>query len=281
VAHALEDGGGRELAYVKLSRARERSTVYVVADDLEQAVEDLARGWSVSRRLRWAIDTGVPSRGPERPQPTRHVDPHVRAALRHGRLVAERDALVAAVPADWRDQVCRNVDALVTLGHQRRALAVGGGRYADTAVGAAARELAEARRQREWTEALAVSRSEPRRRRRSFAKEAELWGQREAEIQQRWQRLARPELARLDREENSVRRADETLCERVRNRSEWLERHPEAASRIARLEREIETLEYVMDPEHAVFEPSVARQPRVGTVERGREIEPPSIELGF
>ena len=42
-AHALEDGGGRELAYVKMSRARERSTVYVVADSLEQATEDLSR----------------------------------------------------------------------------------------------------------------------------------------------------------------------------------------------------------------------------------------------
>ena len=31
-AHVLEDGGGRELAYVKMSRARECSTVYVVAD---------------------------------------------------------------------------------------------------------------------------------------------------------------------------------------------------------------------------------------------------------
>ena len=29
-AHALEDGGGRELTYVKMSRAREHSTVYAV-----------------------------------------------------------------------------------------------------------------------------------------------------------------------------------------------------------------------------------------------------------
>jgi ATP-dependent exoDNAse (exonuclease V) alpha subunit len=36
-AHALEDGGGRELAYVKMTRAKDRSTVYVVADDIDQA----------------------------------------------------------------------------------------------------------------------------------------------------------------------------------------------------------------------------------------------------
>ena len=57
-AHVLEDGGGRELAYVKMSRARERSTVYVVADSVEQAAEDLSRSWAQSRRIGWAIDQG-------------------------------------------------------------------------------------------------------------------------------------------------------------------------------------------------------------------------------
>src|SRR3712207_9320915 len=58
-AHVLEDGGGRELAYVKMSRARERSTVYVVADSIEQATEDLAWSWAHSRRVGWAIDRGA------------------------------------------------------------------------------------------------------------------------------------------------------------------------------------------------------------------------------
>lgn len=65
-AHALEDGGGRELAYVKMSRARQCSTVYVVADDVEGAVEDLGSSWSVSRRICWAIDRG-PVAHPETP----------------------------------------------------------------------------------------------------------------------------------------------------------------------------------------------------------------------
>lgn len=59
-AHALEDGGGRELAYVKMSRTKERSTVYVVADSLEQANEDLRRDWGTDQRLGWVIDTGTP-----------------------------------------------------------------------------------------------------------------------------------------------------------------------------------------------------------------------------
>lgn len=64
-AHTVEDGGGRELAYVALSRGRQRSTVYVEADDLAQATEDLTIGWSAERRQRWVIDalpqTGHPS----------------------------------------------------------------------------------------------------------------------------------------------------------------------------------------------------------------------------
>ena len=56
VAHRLEDGGGRELAYVSMSRARERSTVHVVADDVGQAVEELSSAWRSERRSRWVLD---------------------------------------------------------------------------------------------------------------------------------------------------------------------------------------------------------------------------------
>ena len=59
-AHRLEDGGGRELAYVAMSRPREHGHVWVVADDLEQAKEDLVREWSRESRPRWAIDTTMP-----------------------------------------------------------------------------------------------------------------------------------------------------------------------------------------------------------------------------
>ena len=60
IAHRFHDGGGRELAYVAMSRARQQATVHVVADDVDQAVEDLQRDWAHERRPRWAIDTGTP-----------------------------------------------------------------------------------------------------------------------------------------------------------------------------------------------------------------------------
>jgi hypothetical protein len=97
-AHAYEDGGGRELAYVKMSRARERSTVYAVADSVEQAVEDLGGIWSHSRRIGWAVDRGTsaPGIGPEAVRDARAVS----ASLRHARLVAERAAVAAVIPSN-------------------------------------------------------------------------------------------------------------------------------------------------------------------------------------
>ena len=42
-----------------MSRAKECTTVYVVADSPEQGYDDLGRSWSQSRRIGWAIDQGT------------------------------------------------------------------------------------------------------------------------------------------------------------------------------------------------------------------------------
>jgi hypothetical protein len=52
-AHLFADGGGRELAYVAMSRARDCTHVSIVADDLPQAVDDLRRDWSTQRTPTW------------------------------------------------------------------------------------------------------------------------------------------------------------------------------------------------------------------------------------
>ena len=94
IAHVYEDGGGRELAYVAVSRAREETHVYLAADDLDQAREDLCRSWETERRWRWAIDTGsVQTDTPGTPSTE-------IASLRQRALKAERDALAAAIPKD-------------------------------------------------------------------------------------------------------------------------------------------------------------------------------------
>jgi len=79
-----------------MSRARESAFAYVVADNAAQAIEDLRREWSVERRVGWAIDRGAPA-----PALAADQDAHsAEAVLRLGRLRAERDALVATIPAD-------------------------------------------------------------------------------------------------------------------------------------------------------------------------------------
>ena len=137
-AHALEDGGGRELAYVKMSRARERSTVYVVADSPEQAAEDLGRVWSQSRRVGWAIDQGTPAPGiGAEPAPKA---PAVSVSLRHARLVAERAAVAAVVPSDPSNAFYQTRNTVEHLERKLRDLdkAEGWGAWRATPVGEAA-----------------------------------------------------------------------------------------------------------------------------------------------
>jgi ATP-dependent exoDNAse (exonuclease V) alpha subunit len=55
-AHVLANGGGRELAYVALSRARAGTTLHAIADDLPQLRHDLGVDWSVNRNDRWISD---------------------------------------------------------------------------------------------------------------------------------------------------------------------------------------------------------------------------------
>ena len=83
LAHVYEDGGGRELAYVAMSRARDETHVYLCADDLDQAREDLCRSWATERRWKWAIDTGTPEVAGRESQP-KALASLEREALRAG-----------------------------------------------------------------------------------------------------------------------------------------------------------------------------------------------------
>lgn len=95
-AHVFADGGGRELAYVGMSRARETSHVYLVADGTDQAVEDLTREWSTERRQRWVIDMDSPADVDARRRPD--LARRARGAIRQARLLAERDAVQSVAP---------------------------------------------------------------------------------------------------------------------------------------------------------------------------------------
>src|SRR5262249_29360031 len=152
-AHALEDGGGRELAYVKMSRAKERSTVYVVADSMAQAKDDLRCEWGTDRRLGWVIDAGVPVHALS-VELRSAIRKQLRETMRPARLRAEREAILAVIPHDPAIDI-RLVDRdLARLACEREDLAKGEGRYRDHPVARAHRELAYAQGNRSRLEAL-------------------------------------------------------------------------------------------------------------------------------
>jgi hypothetical protein len=98
-AHLYADGGGRELGYVAMSRARGATQVHTVADNVDQAVEGLAWDWSREGRQTWAIDTGTPTSGQRHAleiEADKQEPFKVRAGLGRARLRAERAALVAS-----------------------------------------------------------------------------------------------------------------------------------------------------------------------------------------
>ncbi|MGH9137103.1 MAG: ATP-dependent DNA helicase [Acidimicrobiales bacterium] len=101
-AHVLAAGGGRELAYVTLSRARDGTTIHATADDLGQAVDDLQADWDVAHHQRWVSDT--PAR-PGRLQepggsrtPARRGVPAQTSADRNADTVRRLDLLQQRVP---------------------------------------------------------------------------------------------------------------------------------------------------------------------------------------
>jgi conjugative relaxase-like TrwC/TraI family protein len=98
-AHLYADGGGRELGYVAMSRARHTAHVHAIADNVDQAVDDLTWDWTREKRQAWAIDTGTPTEPPRHPleiEADKQAPGKLRAVLGRARLKAERTALAAA-----------------------------------------------------------------------------------------------------------------------------------------------------------------------------------------
>ncbi len=101
--HVLADGGGRELAYVAMSRAREATHIYTTADDTAVAVEDLTADWQQERRPRWAIDTGLPATA-DAQQHEQDLDQRQRANVlaiaAHERTGSDSERTRAAIAAE-------------------------------------------------------------------------------------------------------------------------------------------------------------------------------------
>jgi hypothetical protein len=150
-AHVLAAGGGRELAYVALSRARQQTRIYTTADNLEQAVDDLHADWNQTHHQRWITDTRAETgHDPDPPQRRVTAVPPVEPSLQQRRAVASGH--LAMLQEDHRD------------------LRAGTGRWADTPEGHATRALAKAQQQLQHAHQVAHDPDFRRRERRAASK---------------------------------------------------------------------------------------------------------------
>jgi hypothetical protein len=188
-AHVLANGGGRELAYVALSRSRRHTTIHATADDLAQAVDDLATDWGTEHRQRWVNDT--PARPGRQPEPDR-IEP-ARPAMG----VDTEPGPVTRAEARSR---------LAALHDDYQALHAGTGRWANTPEGEAARELRNARDQLDRAQRTANQPNAPRRDRRAATRSLAGLEHTLAHADTRWQALGRPTADLLQAEISNARR---------------------------------------------------------------------------
>jgi conjugative relaxase-like TrwC/TraI family protein len=217
LAHVYEDGAGRELAYVAMSRARDETHVYLYADDLDQAREDLCRNWATERRWKWAIDAGTPE------VVSRDSQPRVPTSLEREALKQERAGLYAAMPRYLRDEIraaedrCRTAEAQLSRLRSNNGIDWGG------PIGEAASALFAAHRARFDHQLHAkgtfISRIQAR-----FAKTADL--ERIVEAEERLAELRQPEEPRLLDAQDVADRKLADLHREATDGERWRAEHP-------------------------------------------------------
>jgi hypothetical protein len=289
--HYLGEGGGRELAYVAMSRARGPSVVHAVADDVAQAIEDITRDWSLDRNQGWITRTAAI--GVDQSIQTLRDDPEARRA----RLIAELDALEHHAPPDVIAELIAARTELDRLRQDRDDLAGGTGRWQDTPGGRAASQLDRARREHEHAQRRMDLPHVGRRERHRWRRIAHSALRSEARAVRDWATHAQPARQHLDRK---IIRAEHRVagleCD-ARFRQRWLAEHPEAARRLQHTQRELrglgdsigvereERLEAVLErglksPGWDVENADIARIRRqLDRLQQGREIEPPGLSL--
>lgn len=279
-AHRLEDGGGRELAYVSMSRARHRSTVWVVADDVDQAAEDLKRDWPREHRQRWAIDSGTPSTELQQVEHDRAADPAIRNALRQARLRAERDAVAASIPADLADELHRNRGDLVAQRQALADLATGTGRWEGTRVSTLARQIRATERARQEAVWRSNSPSASRGDIRAAKREAKQADARLDQIRPRYDKLAGPQRNRINGSIAGLEREQTSLEVRADERRQWLADHPETVQRLRHLDNALGVIDRALGVERDLLdgiERAVDRPPR-SVAEGLHNVLPPAAQ---
>ena len=290
--HYLAEGGGRELAYVAMSRARGPSIIHAVADHLDQAIEDITHDWSVDRNQQWITRTATAV----------GVDPAIRGLpedsdARRAQLLAELETLEHHAPPDVTAELAAARADLDRLRRSRNDLVRGGGRWQHTPAGRAARDLDQARRQRQHAEHWMHLPHVGRRERHRWRRVAQSAVRTEERAEQDWMAHGQPAVAQLDRR---ITRAEHRVAELetdARFRRRWLAQHPELDRRIQHAQRELrqvddprgveldERLESLLQPGPDRVAQGVGRaditriRQHLDRLQHSREIEPPALSL--
>jgi conjugative relaxase-like TrwC/TraI family protein len=220
VAHVLDDGGGRELAYVAMSRAREASHVYVTAANQHQAAERLTWAWEQQRRQHWITDQAP-------------GEPTI------AELVAEHRRLTATIPPDDTDQLAHLRHQITRLEQDRGDLLAATGRWAESAVRHAYQTLQDTqRRHHHDTQRVA----EPHlgllaRRRARHAEQASAVTVTQASTV--WEQTIEPHTVELVQQIQQLERVARQHEAAQQARAAFLDGNPGIVARITELERAI------------------------------------------
>ena len=128
-----------------MSRAREATHAWVVADDLAQAAEDLRRDWSVRRTPTWALDACLPATTLKEAVVSLATPDHARAvalALARSRDHGQRHGTAAV--SRLGSELAEARAALHEAEQARADLLAGRGAYLGTEAGQAVADLARA-----------------------------------------------------------------------------------------------------------------------------------------
>jgi hypothetical protein len=261
-----------------------------VADNLDQAIEDITYGRSLERNQRWISRTAQTGIDPAlRLLPT---DPTAERA----RLVAELAALDRFGPPSVRADLTAARQDLDRLRRSRQHLDRGTGRWAHTPAGRAARQLDQARQERRTAERraqLAVGRRE----RPHWRRLARVAASAEARAQQDRITHTTPVADTLDRRITTAERRVTELEGLAAFHGRWLAEHPDLARHVKHVHRQLQRLDdpinaELLDRLHALGrdDPPVGTRAqeqdditkvrqRLDRLQRTHTIEPPGLAL--
>jgi len=221
VAHVLDDGGGRELAYVAMSRARNASHVYTTAPDLDQAAQRLTWSWDDERRQQWATD-------------------RARAAQRLAELRAEHRELIGSIPPDVTDQLAHVHEQQAAFEKDLADLRTGAGWWANTPVRPSYEDLQLARRAHKE---ILRRVQDPHRgllARHRSRDDLKTSAARLQAAERAWQRTTEPHVRLLEGEGSRFAARIGELEDAQQARADFIKTYPELVDRISQLRRAIE-----------------------------------------